>query len=206
MLEGAQGSLLDIDFGTYPFVTSSNTTVGGVFTGLGLAPKRINQIVGIIKAYTTRVGNGPFPTELEGRQGEEIREMGGEYGATTGRPRRCGWFDGVVARYAMMINQVDALALTKLDVLDTLDEIKICTGYSYRGETINKFPSDCSVLDEAEPVYESMPGWKQKLSEITSKNDLPQAAKNYIKRLEEIVGVPMGLISVGPKRKETIIL
>ena len=204
LLEGAQGTLLDIDFGTYPYVTSSNTTIGGTLVGLGISPKRINRIIGILKAYTTRVGNGPFPTELSGDFGDKLREMGGEYGATTGRPRRCGWFDSVIARYAVQLNGIDALALTKLDVLDTLDEIKICTGYRYKGEKLDYFPTNVRVLNEIDPVFETWKGWKQSISDIRKYEDLPDPTKNYLKRIEEITQTPIGIISVGPKRKETV--
>jgi len=204
LLEGAQGTLLDIDLGTYPYVTSSNTTLGGVCTGLGIGLRKIDRIIGVLKAYTTRVGNGPFPTELEGSLGEEIREMGGEYGATTGRPRRCGWFDGVIARYAIQVNDVDALAVTKLDVLDTLDEIQICTGYRYRGEVLTQFPSNGRLLEEVEPVTEVMPGWKEPISGVRQYGDLPEAVRSYLKRIEEIVEIPIRMVSVGSSREETI--
>jgi len=204
LLEGAQGTLLDIDFGTYPYVTSSNTTIGGACTGLGIGLRKIDRIIGVLKAYTTRVGNGPFPTELEGSLGEEIREMGGEYGATTGRPRRCGWFDGVIARYAVQVNDVDALAVTKLDVLDTLDEIQICTGYRYRGEGLTQFPSNSRILEEVEPVTEVMPGWKEPISGVREYGDLPEDARSYLKKIEEIVETPIRMVSVGSSREETI--
>ena len=205
LLEGAQGMLLDIDFGTYPFVTSSNTTVGGVCTGLGMHPKSIDRVIGVIKAYTTRVGNGPFPTELTGDLGEKVREMGGEYGATTGRPRRCGWFDGMIARYAAMVNGLDSLAVTKLDVLDGLEEIKLCTGYRHPelGE-LDHFPTDGYLLEEVEPVYETMPGWQEPLKDIRSIDRLPRKAKDYLDRMEEIVGVPIGAVSVGAGRDQVI--
>ncbi len=204
LLEGAQGTLLDIDFGTYPYVTSSNTTVGGAATGLGINIKKIDRVIGIIKAYTTRVGNGPFPTELEGGLGEKIREMGSEYGATTGRPRRCGWFDSVAARYGVRINDVNALAVTKLDVLDTLDEIKICTGYEYKGQILGHFLTDGCVLTECTPVYETVPGWKKTISDVEIFGKLPGAAKNYLERISELAGAPIGIVSVGAKRDQTI--
>ena len=206
LLEGAQGTLLDVDFGTYPYVTSSNTTIGGVSTGLGLSPRKIDRIIGIVKAYTTRVGNGPFPTELENEVGERLRQEGGEFGATTGRPRRCGWFDSVVARYSVMINDIDVLALTKMDVLDSFEEIQICTGYRSGDQEVDVFPAGGCNLETMKPVYETMPGWQQSLAGIKSFDNLPQNAKNYIKRLEELVGVPVGIVSVGPGRDETIIL
>lgn len=203
LLEGAQGMLLDIDFGTYPYVTSSNTMIGGISTGLGVHPRSVDRVIGILKAYTTRVGNGPFPTELEDAMGEKIREMGGEYGATTGRPRRCGWFDGMIARYAVAINGIDTLAVTKLDVLDELDEISICTGYLYKGEALDHFPTD-DRLAHVEPLYETLPGWKTSTREIRQFEDLPQAARDYLERMQKIAGVPAGLVSVGPGREETI--
>jgi adenylosuccinate synthase len=204
ILEGAQGTLLDIDFGTYPFVTSSNTTVGGVSTGLGVGPRKIDRIIGILKAYTTRVGNGPFPTELAGTRGEEIRKIGGEYGATTGRPRRCGWLDTVIARYAIQLSDIDVMAITKLDVLDSLKEIKICTRYQYQGKMLTHFPTDCRILDEAKPVYEVLPGWQEPISGIRKYEDLPKSTKQYLKRIEELTKVPIGMVSVGPTREATI--
>ncbi len=204
LLEGAQGTLLDIDFGTYPFVTSSNTTIGGALTGLGIGPRKIDRIIGILKAYTTRVGNGPFPTELKEPFGQHIREMGAEYGSTTGRPRRCGWFDCMIAQYAVRINDIDVLAITKLDVLDTLDEISICAGYRYRGKQLDYFPNDCNLLEEIEPIYVTLPGWKEKISDIKHFADLPEAAQNYIKRIEEVIKRPIGIISVGADRNATI--
>jgi adenylosuccinate synthase len=204
LLEGAQGTLLDIDFGTYPFVTSSNTTIGGISTGLGLSLRKVNRIVGVIKAYTTRVGNGPFPTELKDTLGEKIRETGGEYGATTGRPRRCGWFDSVMARYAVRINDIDALAITKLDVLDALEEIRVCTGYRCNGKVIEDFSLYTGFLNHAEPVYESLPGWQQTLSGIRTYGDLPIETQRYLKKIEDIVHVPIGIVSVGSNREETI--
>ncbi len=204
LLEGAQGTLLDIDFGTYPYVTSSNTTVGGVLTGLGVGPRKIDRIVGILKAYTTRVGNGPFPTEFKESLGKHVREMGSEYGATTGRPRRCGWLDGLIAQYAVRINDIDVLAITKLDVLDTLDEISICIGYRHMGKQLDYFPTACHQLEELEPVYETLPGWKEKISDIKDFSDLPKNAQNYIKRIEELVNRPIGIVSVGANRDATI--
>jgi adenylosuccinate synthase len=204
LLEGAQGTMLDIDFGTYPYVTSSNTTIGGACTGLGIGPKKIGRIIGIVKAYTTRVGNGPFPTELEGSFGEVIRKLGTEYGATTGRPRRCGWFDAMVVRYAAEISDIDYLAITKLDVLDSLKEIKICTGYRYQNHQLDHLPADSQVLNSVEPVYEVLPGWEQSISKIRKYQDLPEKARQYLKRIESLVKVPIGLVSVGPKREDTI--
>ena len=206
LIEGAQGAMLDVDFGTYPFVTSSNTTSGGVMTGLGLSLRKVDRVIGVVKAYTTRVGNGPFPTELNDAMGEALRKAGHEFGATTGRPRRCGWFDAVVVRYAALINDLDCLALTKMDVLDDLDEIKICTAYQYRGETLTDWTDGVARWDEVEPVYETLPGWKQSLAHIRRFEDLPQTAQAYIKRLEEVANVPVALVSVGPGRDETILV
>ncbi|MFO7890088.1 MAG: adenylosuccinate synthase [bacterium] len=205
LLEGAQGMLLDIDLGTYPFVTSSNTTIGGVFSGLGISPKKVDYNIGILKAYTTRVGRGPFPTELTREIGEELRERGGEYGATTGRPRRCGWLDCVLAKFSTEINGIDSLALTKIDVLDFLEEIKICTGYKVNGELQKDYLTDLTVLDKVEPVYEVVPGWQQSTSTIKKYKDLPKELLNYIHCIEESVKAPVGLVSVGPERNETIL-
>jgi adenylosuccinate synthase len=205
LLEGAQGTMLDLDFGTYPFVTSSSATAGGAATGTGIAPKLITGAIGITKAYTTRVGSGPFPTELEDASGLLLREKGNEYGASTGRPRRTGWFDAVVVRYSAMLNGLDTLALTKLDVLDEFDEIKICTAYNYRGEVLKDIPYGANVLEECVPVYETVKGWKSSTVGITQFEDLPPAAKDYIARLEELCETPAGIISTGPERTETII-
>ncbi len=205
LLEGAQGTLLDVDHGTYPFVTSSNPVSAGACTGSGIGPTRINRIIGVMKAYTTRVGEGPFPTELAGEEGEQLRRIGSEFGATTGRPRRCGWFDLVIARYAARINGLTALAITKLDVLDSFEEIKVCTAYEYQGQTISHFPADISILKECVPVYKTMPGWKTSTSEVTDFADLPDHARKYIEFLEKQIGVSAAMISVGPMRKRTII-
>ena len=205
LLEGAQGTMLDLDHGTYPFVTSSSATAGGAATGLGLPPKAITGALGIAKAYTTRVGGGPFPTESFDDAGEYLRSRGNEYGASTGRPRRTGWFDAVVVRYAVMLNGLDAIALTKLDVLDQFDEIKVCTAYRYRGDVIDDVPYGANALAECEPIYETVPGWKSDTSGVTSFEDLPENARAYIARLEELVGAPMAMISTGPERNETII-
>lgn len=205
LLEGAQGTMLDLDFGTYPFVTSSSATAGGAATGTGLAPKLISGAIGIAKAYTTRVGGGPFPTELEDEYGKLLRDKGQEYGASTGRPRRTGWFDAVVVRYSAMLNGLDTLALTKLDVLDDFDEIKICTAYEYRGEILKDIPYGANVLEECVPVYETVKGWKTSTVGITRYEDLPQGAKDYVARLEELCETPAGIISTGPERTETII-
>jgi adenylosuccinate synthase len=205
LLEGAQGTMLDLDFGTYPFVTSSSATAGGAATGTGLAPKLINGAIGITKAYTTRVGAGPFPTELEDENGKLLRHRGQEYGASTGRPRRTGWFDAVIVRYSAMLNGLDTLALTKLDVLDDFDEIKICTAYNYRSEVLKDIPYGANVLEECVPIYETVKGWKTSTVGITSYEDLPQGAKDYVARLEELCETPAGIISTGPERTETII-
>ncbi|HZP49090.1 MAG TPA: adenylosuccinate synthase [Vicinamibacterales bacterium] len=204
LFEGAQGTLLDIDHGTYPFVTSSNASIGGVCTGLGIPPKAIGRAIGVVKAYTTRVGEGPFPTELSGEMGHRLRESGSEYGAVTGRPRRCGWYDAVAARYAARINGLDALALTKLDVLDGVGEIAICTAYRCDGRTITDFPPDPRQLAQCTPVYETMPGWTAPTRGVRAFGQLPDAAKRYIARLEEVSGVPAAIVSTGSERDDTI--
>jgi adenylosuccinate synthase len=205
LLEGAQGTMLDVDHGTYPFVTSSNATAGGAATGSGLAPRMITGALGIAKAYTTRVGGGPFPTELLDETGAYLQKRGNEYGASTGRARRTGWFDATVVRYAVMLNGFDALALTKLDVLDEFEEIKVSTAYRRRDELLEDMPYGANVLAECEPVYETLPGWKVKTSGITNFDQLPSAAKDYVRRVEELCRVPVALISTGPERTETII-
>jgi adenylosuccinate synthase len=205
LLEGAQATMLDIDHGTYPFVTSSNSSVGGACTGTGIAPRLIDSTIGVIKAYTTRVGAGPFPTELNDPLGELIRVRGGEYGASTGRPRRTGWFDAVVARYAVMVNGLDALALTKLDVLDDLDEIKICIAYRIDGRETDEVPYDANQMTNAQPVYETLPGWQEKTVGISRLEDLPERARLYVERLAELSGAPFAFISTGAERNETII-
>ncbi len=204
LCEGAQGSLLDMDFGTYPYVTSSNPTSGGACTGLGIGPTKINSVLGVIKAYTTRVGMGPFPTERQDGVGEKLRTVGNEYGATTGRPRRCGWFDAVVANYSAQINGIDAWALTKLDVLDTFAEIKLCTAYRYRGKELKTFPAEIHILENCEPVYETFSGWQQPTSRARKFEDLPKPAQEYLKAIEEITTTPIRIISVGSDREETI--
>jgi adenylosuccinate synthase len=240
LVEGAQGTMLDIDHGTYPFVTSSNPTAGGACTGLGIGPTKINKVIAILKAYTTRVGGGPFPTELgteeqtkeEGTwdklkpifdgakaealakandddayyQGKYMRLQGREYGTTTGRPRRTGWFDAVVARYAVMINGLTSAVLTKLDVLTGLEKIKICTAYEYDGKKIENFPMNLDVLSKCKPVYEELDGWTDDLSKVTKLDDLPSAAKDYIKRIKELIGIPLSIVSVGPERTQTIVV
>ncbi|MFZ2654240.1 MAG: adenylosuccinate synthase [Victivallales bacterium] len=203
LFEGAQGMWLDVDYGTYPFVTSSNTTTSGACTGSGLSPKYIENVVGVIKAYTTRVGEGPFPTELKDEMGELIRKTGREFGATTGRPRRCGWFDAISSRYSCMVNGVDKLAVTKLDVLDMLPEIKICTAYRINGKKKTVMPSDTDEITAAVPVYETMPGWQQATSNARSFKQLPKNAQRYLKRISELAGAKIGIISVGPNRAQT---
>ncbi|HSM35493.1 MAG TPA: adenylosuccinate synthase [Longimicrobiales bacterium] len=204
LLEGAQGALLDIDHGTYPYVTSSTTTAAGAATGVGIGPTAIDGVLGVVKAYTTRVGSGPLPTELEGAMGERLRELGGEYGATTGRPRRCGWFDAAVVRFAARVNGLTELAVTKLDVLDTLDEVRVATTYRIDGVEINGFPDDLDLLERAEPVYETLPGWGEPTEDARSRADLPDRAGAFLDRLEELVGVPIGYVSVGSKREQII--
>ncbi len=206
LCEGAQGTMLDIDFGTYPFVTSSNSTAGGVCTGLGIAPTRIDKVIGVVKAYTTRVGEGPFPTELLDSDGMKLRDRGKEYGATTGRPRRCGWFDAVVVRYAAWINGLDTMALTKLDVLDRCEKIYICTGYRYNGKILKEMPSSLSIIKECQPIYKEMDGWTEDITGINSFDDLPGNARRYIEELSNIVGIDFCIISTGQKREETILL
>jgi adenylosuccinate synthase len=206
MFEGAQGTLLDIDHGTYPFVTSSNTTAGGVCTGSGVGPRDIDYILGITKAYTTRVGAGPFPTELFDEMGEHLASRGHEFGATTGRPRRCGWFDAVALRRAIQINSASGLCVTKLDVLDGLDTVKIAIGYRWEGTTLAVPPAGAEAFATCEPVYEEMPGWKESTVGVTDYESLPEAAKAYLKRIEEIVECPIDIISTGPDRDETILL
>ncbi len=204
IMEGAQGAMLDVDFGTYPFVTSSNTMSGAASTGSGIGPTKIDKVVGIAKAYTTRVGNGPLPTEFPETLGEHVRQKGGEFGATTGRPRRCGWFDAVVVRYACEISGVDELVLTKLDVLDDLATIRVCSGYRYRGKLLKYFPADLDILHEAEPIYEELRGWQSDTSAIKLFRDLPKKAQSYVKRIEKLTGVSVKLVSVGPDRNQTI--
>ena len=205
LIEGAQGAMLDIDHGTYPYVTSSNATIGGACTGLGIPPRVINGVLGVAKAYLTRVGEGPFPTELFGDIGDRLRDTGMEYGASTGRPRRCGWYDAVAVRYAVRVNGIDSIALTKLDVLDGLDTIEICTGYKIGDRTVTDFPSDLNSCGPITPIYESWPGWQEPTKGATTYAQLPPAAQRYIARLEQVSGVPVGLISTGSDRNETII-
>jgi adenylosuccinate synthase len=204
LLEGAQGSLLDVDHGTYPFVTSSSTTSGGAAIGVGIAPTAINAALGIVKAYTTRVGNGPLPTELGEEEGERMRTLGNEFGATTGRPRRCGWFDGVVVRYAARVNGLTGLAVTKLDVLDSYEKIALCTGYRVGDHLYTEFPGDLADLDGAEPQYEWMDGWGQSTADARSMEQLPLQARKYLERIESIVETPITYVSVGTRRDQVI--
>jgi adenylosuccinate synthase len=209
LVEGAQATLLDVDHGTYPFVTSSSTTSGGACAGLGLAPQKISGVLGIVRTYTTRVGEGPFPTEMlegEAEIGQMIRERGHEYGVSTGRPRRCGWFDAFATRYAAEINGFDTVALTKLDILDALDEIKVCTGYVRAGKPCESFPATSQELREVEPVYETLPGWKSSTEGVTDLDELPAAARDYVNFISERIGVAVGLVSTGPERGQTILV
>ena len=205
LFEGAQGTLLDIDHGTYPFVTSSNTISGGACTGVGVAPQKLNRVIGVIKAYTTRVGEGPFPTELFAEEGEKLRAGGGEYGATTGRPRRCGWFDAVVANYAVMVNGVDAWAVTKLDVLDEMPVIKIAVAYEVDGKITKEFPAAAEKLKICRPVYEELPGWLESTRNVGKYGRLPAKAQQFLKRIEELTNTPIMILSVGARREETIV-
>lgn len=205
LMEGAQGTLLDIDAGTYPFVTSSNPTAGGALTGLGVGPRCVDRVIGVLKAYTTRVGHGPFPTELSGDFGERLRETGGEYGATTGRPRRCGWFDAVVARYSARVNGVDAWAITKLDVLTGIHPLKICVAYEDGRRTYRNFPAVPHLLDTCRPVYEELPGWSENIQGVRHWDALPKNAQNYLQFIQELSGVPVEIVSVGPDHDMTIV-
>ena len=205
LFEGAQGTLLDVDHGTYPYVTSSSASIGGVCTGLGVGPRAIDGVLGVVKAYTTRVGEGPLPTELNGAMGQRLRDGGNEYGAVTGRPRRCGWYDSVAARYGVRINGLDAIALTKLDVLDGLETVEICTGYRCGDRTLTDFPSDLRQLAACQPVYESVEGWSTPTRGAKRFEDLPAGARRYVARIEEVTGVPAAIISTGSERTDTII-
>jgi len=204
LFEGAQGTLLDVDHGTYPYVTSSCAAAGGVCTGLGVGPTRITKVLGVMKAYTTRVGGGPFPTEMKDSLGEMIRERGGEYGATTGRPRRCGWLDVVILRHSVRINGLTGIAVTKLDVLDGLEKIKICTSYKYNGSKLKEFPKEINIFEACRPVYEELEGWSTSTVGIREFTKLPKAAKAYLKRIEDLLGVKIQLISTGQRRDEII--
>jgi adenylosuccinate synthase len=205
LFEGAQATLLDLDHGSYPFVTSSSAVAAGASSGLGIPPTRIDGVLGIAKAYTTRVGAGPLPSEIGGTLEERIRERGYEFGASTGRPRRCGWFDAVVARYSVRVNGFDSLALTKLDVLDELEEIRVCASYRHEGKVIEDFPADLSVLEACEPVYETLPGWGEPVGGARDFSDLPAAARHYVDRLAELAGCEIGIVSTGPDRADTIV-
>ncbi|MFQ5672572.1 MAG: adenylosuccinate synthase [Nitrospinales bacterium] len=204
LCEGAQGTMLDVDHGTYPFVTSSNATAGGACTGLGIPPTGISRVVGVVKAYTTRVGEGPFPTELSGGNGDQLRMDGQEFGATTGRPRRCGWFDAVVAKYAIGLNGIDSMILTKIDVLDQFDTIQVCTGYRHQGRVYDEMPADIEVLENCRPVYTEFKGWKQKTVGIDCLKNFPDNARRYIHGLEDLLGVGFMIVSTGPGRDQTI--
>ena len=204
LLEGAQGALLDVDFGTYPFVTSSSPTSGGACTGSGIPPTRITSVVGVVKAYTTRVGLGPFPTELLDKDGEDLRKVGAEFGATTGRPRRCGWYDAFLVGYSRMINGIEKVAVTKLDVLSHFDEIKVCVGYEINGKLLKSYPTNGSQMMQVTPVYETLPGWKSDLSNITDYDQLPAEAKNYLEFISQKSGFEIFMVSVGPRRDQTI--
>ncbi|MCD6408371.1 adenylosuccinate synthetase, partial [bacterium] len=204
LAEGAQGTFLDIDFGTYPYVTASNPISGGACVGLGIPPTKIKKVIGVVKAYTTRVGMGPFPTEIKGEFGERLREAGNEYGATTGRPRRCGWFDSVLVKFACCVNGIDELAMTKLDVLSGIEKIKIGVAYRYQGKIYEEYPLNPKIFSNCEVIYEEMDGWEDDLSKVKDYSDLPDAAKKYIERIEELVGVKISRISVGSSREQTI--
>ncbi len=206
LFEGAQGTLLDVDHGTYPYVTSSSTITGGACSGSGVGPQHIQEVIGISKAYTTRVGSGPFPTELDGPDGETLRREGAEFGATTGRSRRCGWFDAVGVRHAVRMNGMTGIALTKLDVLTGFEKIPICTAYRYEGKSISEFPASTKIMQKAEPVYEEMEGWKAPLDDVRQFSDLPNSAQKYVRRIEEVIGSEIILVSVGPGREQTILL
>ncbi len=205
LLEGAQGTLLDVDHGSYPYVTSSSPSIGGACTGLGLSPGHIASVLGVFKAYSTRVGSGPMPTELEGDAAEELREIAHEYGTTTGRPRRVGWFDAVAGRYSVMVNGFTGLVLTRLDILDGFPSVKICVGYRVDGQDVGRFPSNTSRLGQCEPVYEELPGWDSPTASATTMDQLPENAVAYMKRIEELVGCPVKIVSTGPSREETIV-
>src|SRR3989338_758421 len=206
LFEGAQGTLLDVDHGTYPYVTSSNASAGWAIIGTGMSAARIDEVIGVVKAYTTRVGEGPFPTEFPPQLMTHIRERGEEYGATTGRPRRCGWFDALVTRHSVLVNGLGKIVVMKLDVLDELPKIKICVGYRFRGKRYNHFPADIEVLEGAAPIYEEHPGWQESTESARHWQDLPVNARKYLKRLEALLQVPISIVSVGSKRSQTIFL
>ncbi|MBI4649778.1 adenylosuccinate synthase [Candidatus Desantisbacteria bacterium] len=204
LFEGAQGTMIDVDFGTYPYVTSSNSTAGGACTGLGVGPTKIQEVIGIAKAYTTRVGEGPFPTEFDLDMSDKIREIGKEYGATTGRPRRCGWFDSVIVRYSAIVNGFTSMVITKLDVLDQVKKIKICNKYEYNGQIVDNFPYQLKILNNCKPIYEEVDGWMTDTSRISKYKDLPKNAKKYLERIAEIINVPISMISIGAERNQII--
>ncbi len=206
LFEGAQGTLLDVDYGTYPYVTSSNASAGGAIVGTGMSPARINEVIGVVKAYTTRVGEGPFPTEFPPQLMTHIRERGEEYGATTGRPRRCGWFDLLVAKHSVLVNGLGKIVVMKLDVLDELPKVKICVAYRFRGKRYNHFPSDIEILEGAKPIYEDHPGWQESTESARSWEDLPLNARKYLKRLESLLKIPISIVSVGSDRSQTIFI
>ena len=206
LCEGAQGTFLDIDHGTYPFVTSSNSTSGGAATGLGIGPNQITDVLGVVKAYSTRVGGGPFPTELKDETGDLIRERGREYGTTTGRPRRCGWFDAVMVRYAVRVNGLTGLAVTLLDVLDAFETIKVCVGYEHRGTRLTEFPHDLEMLQECQPIYAELPGWQEDTTKAQTWDELPEPAQQFLNFISAEVNCPLQIVSVGPRRDQTIIL
>jgi len=205
LFEGAQGTLLDIDLGTYPYVTSSHPTSGGFCIGAGVGPRMLEEVIGVVKAYTTRVGRGPFPTEEDNETGDLIRKKGNEYGTTTGRPRRCGWFDGVMVRYTSRINGLTSISLMLLDVLSGFEKIKMCIGYEYNGEVLQNFPSSLKVLSQCKPIYKELEGWSEDITQVSSYDELPANTKKYIEAIEEYVGLPVSIVSVGPKRSQTII-
>jgi adenylosuccinate synthase len=209
LCEGAQATLLDIDHGTYPYVTSSSPTIGGVFTGLGIGPRRVGRIIGVVKAFQTRVGGGPMPTELPGESGDRLRGTGAnpwdEYGTTTGRPRRCGWLDGVTLRYSARVNDLTDVCITKLDILTGLEELKICVAYDYRGRQLEHLPSEAEILAECQPIYETLPGWQEDITGARRFEDLPPAAQTYIRHVEELTSAPATYISVGPGRDQTVV-
>ena len=206
IIEGAQGALLDLDHGTYPYVTSSNPTVGGTLTGLGMGPRSYGGVAGVFKAYCTRVGEGPFPSEIHGEEGDSIREQAGEFGTTTGRARRIGWFDAVAGRYSARVNGFDAMIITKLDILDGWEEVNICVAYEIDGVRTEQFPVDAVTLDRAKPIYETHPGWTESTRSITKNSELNDGARAYIHRLEELIGVPTKILSTGPRREETLVI
>lgn len=206
LFEGAQATMLDLDHGTYPYVTSSHPISGGVSVGAGIGPNKINTVIGVVKAYTTRVGEGPFPTEQLNEYGEKIRECGREFGTVTGRSRRCGWFDACVVRYAGQLSGIDYMAITRLDILDTFDKIEMCVGYKYKGEILDEMPASLKVLGEVEPIYETFEGWMTDISGTQSYDELPEKARKYIERMAEVTGIKIGIVSVGPGREQTIVL